>query len=61
LSLICIEKLVVVGALLAAMRCLLDGNIVFFEECPYQIRHLLVSDAMRMTDPQFDSFTKKDP
>jgi hypothetical protein len=48
----CIEKLVVVGALLAAMRCLLDGNIVFFEECPYQIRHLLVSDAMRITDPR---------
>jgi hypothetical protein len=48
---------------LAAMRCLLDGNIVLFEECPYQIRHLLVSDAMRLARVNAlvfgSAFTKK--
>jgi ribonuclease HI len=37
---------------LASMGCLLDGNTVYFEECPAQIRHLLVSDAMGFTTPR---------
>jgi ribonuclease HI len=40
---------------LANMGCFIDGNTVFFEECPDQIRHLLVSDAMGYTTPRLVS------